>query len=80
MLLDVVVFDDGGESKVGVLSCVWATKRAPSSEILVAPIALVGNLGMWEIGFLHPCIINGTRFLKVDSETFETGHGPEGLC
>ena len=54
MLLDVVVFDDGGESKVGVLSCVWATKRAPSSEVLVAPIALVGNLGMWEIGFLQP--------------------------
>ena len=48
------MFDDGGESKVGVLSCVWATKRAPSSEVLVAPIALVGNLGMWEIGFLHP--------------------------
>ena len=57
MLLDVAVFDDGGESKVGVLSCVWATKRAPSSEVLVAPIALVGNLGMWEIGFLHPCLI-----------------------
>ena len=55
LLLDVVVFDDGGESKVGVLSCVWATKRAPSSEVLVAPIALVGNLGMWEIGFLNPC-------------------------
>ena len=65
MLLDVVVFDDGGESKVGVLSCVWATKRAPSSEVLVAPIALVGNLGMWEIGFLNPCSL-GSNLIEGD--------------
>ena len=48
MLLDVVVFDDGGDSKVGVLSCVWATKRATSPKVLVAHIALVGNLGIGE--------------------------------
>ena len=54
MLLDVVVFGDGGESKVGVLSCVWATRRASSPEFLVAHIALVGKVGMWDIGFLHP--------------------------
>ena len=54
MLLDVVVFGDGGESKVGVLSCVWATRRASSPEVLVAHRALVGNVGMWDIGFLHP--------------------------
>ena len=65
MLLDVAVFDDGGESKVGVLSCVWATKRAPSSEILVAPIALVGNLGMWEIGFLHPWFSRYSKISKI---------------
>ena len=55
MLLDVVVFGDGGENRVGVLSCVWATRRASSPEVLVAHIALVGNVGMWDIGFLHPC-------------------------
>ena len=54
VLLDVVVFGDGGESKVGVLSCVWATRRATSPEFLVAHIALVGKVGMWDIGFLHP--------------------------
>ena len=54
VLLDVVVFGDGGESKVGVLSCVWATKRATSPEVLVAHIALVGNVGMWDIGFYTP--------------------------
>ena len=68
MLLDVVVFDDGGESKVGVLSCVWATKRAPSSEVLVAPIALVGNLGMWEIGFLHPCWVISTGKTSIQTK------------
>ena len=52
MLLDVVVFGDGGESKVGALRCVWATRRASSLEVLVAHRALVG---MWDIGFLHPC-------------------------
>ena len=54
MLLDIIVFADAGESKVGVLSCVWATRRATSPEVLVAHIALVGNVGMWDIGFLHP--------------------------
>ena len=55
MLLDVVVFGDGGNSKERVLSCVWATRRATSPKVLVAHIALVGNTGMWDIGFLHPC-------------------------
>ena len=55
MLLDVVVFGDGGESKVGALRCVWATRRASSPEVLMAHRALVGKVGMWDIGFLHPC-------------------------
>ena len=66
MLLDVVVFGDGGESKVGALRCVWATRRASSPEVLVAHRALVGKVGMWDIGFLHPCFTIEQKDTRLD--------------